>query len=181
MLTAGELVLLLMDIAKGDEAAFERLYGGTRAKLYGVVLRILRRTDLADQVMQDTYIEVSRSAGEFDPATATPITWMVAIARNRALDLVRKKGETSTEDEPAAMEAAGEEPNPLARREMNEELRRLLGCLGQLEEDRRRMVLLAYYSGWSRDQLAAQFDAPANTIKTWLRRSLLEIRECLGS
>ena len=64
---------------------------------------------------------------------------------------------------------------------MTEELRRLLACLGRLDEDRRRMVLLAYYSGWSRDQLAAQFDAPANTIKTWLRRSLLEIRECLGS
>jgi RNA polymerase sigma-70 factor (ECF subfamily) len=106
---------------------------------------------------------------------------MVAIARNRALDVIRKKGETSIEDEPAAMETAGEEPNPLARREMTEELRRLLGCLGQLDEDRRRMVLLAYYSGWSRDQLAAKFDAPANTIKTWLRRSLLEIRECLGS
>ena len=117
----------------------------------------------------------------FDPKVASPITWMVAIARNRSLDLIRKKGETSIEDEPAAMEAAGEEPNPLARREMTEELRRLLGCLGQLDEDRRRMVLLAYYSGWSRDQLAAKFDAPANTIKTWLRRSLLEIRECLGS
>jgi RNA polymerase sigma-70 factor (ECF subfamily) len=64
---------------------------------------------------------------------------------------------------------------------MTEELRRLLNCLGQLEEERRRMVLLAYYSGWSREQLAAKFDAPANTIKTWLRRSLLEIRECLGS
>ena len=75
----------------------------------------------------------------------------------------------------------GVEPNPLARREMTEELRRLLACLGQLEEDRRRMVLLAYYSGWSREQLAAKFDAPANTIKTWLRRSLMEIRECLGS
>jgi RNA polymerase sigma-70 factor (ECF subfamily) len=106
---------------------------------------------------------------------------MVAIARNRSLDLIRKKSEASIEDEPAAMEVAGDEPNPLARREMTEELRRLLGCLGHLEEGRRRMVLLAYYSGWSRDQLAAEFEAPANTIKTWLRRSLMEIRECLGS
>ena len=88
---------------------------------------------------------------------------------------------SSTKVNAAAMDAAGEEPNPLARREMTEELRRLLACLGQLDEQRRRMVLLAYYSGWSRDQLAVQFDAPANTIKTWLRRSLLEIRECLGS
>ena len=181
MLTPAELVWLLAAVAKGDAAAFERLYAATRAKLYGVVLRILRRHDLAEEIMQETYLKIWHNAGSFDPKLATPITWMVAIARNRALDLIRKKGETSIEDEPAAMEAAGEVPNPLARREMTEELKRLLACLGQLEEDRRRMVLLAYYSGWSRDQLAVQFDAPANTIKTWLRRSLLEIRECLGS
>ena len=181
MLTPAELVWLMAAVAKGDQAAFERLYAATRAKLYGVVLRILRRSDLADEVIQETYLKIWHNAGSFDPKMATPITWMVAIARNRALDIIRKKTEVSIEDEPAAMDAAGEEPNPLARREMTEELRRLLACLGQLDEERRRMVLLAYYSGWSRDQLAVQFDAPANTIKTWLRRSLLEIRECLGS
>ena len=181
MLTPAELVWLMAAVAKGDQAAFERLYAATRSKLYGVALRILRRSDLADEVIQESYLKIWHNAGTFDPKVASPITWMVAIARNRALDLVRKKGETSIEEEPAAMEAAGEEQNPLARREMTEELRRLLGCLGQLEEDRRRMVLLAYYSGWSRDQLAAKFDAPANTIKTWLRRSLMQIRECLGS
>ena len=141
----------------------------------------MRRNDLADEVIQEVYLKIWHNAGSFDPKVATPITWMVAITRNRALDLIRKKGETSIEDEPAAMEAAGDEPNPLARREMTEELKRLLGCLGKLEEDRRRWCLLAYYSGWSRDQLAAKFDTPVNTIKTWLRRSLLEIRECLGS
>src|ERR1044071_8380747 len=157
MLTPAELVWLLAAVAKGDQAAFERLYVATRAKLYGVVLRILRRSDLADEVIQETYLKIWNSAGTFDPKVASPITWMVAIARNRALDLIRKKTEASLEDEPAALEAAGEEPNPLARREMTEELRRLLGCLRELEEDRRRMVVLAYYSGWSRDQLAAKF------------------------
>jgi RNA polymerase sigma-70 factor (ECF subfamily) len=181
MLTPAELVWLMAAVAKGDQAAFERLYAATRAKLYGVALRILRRADLADEVIQETYLKIWHNAGSFDPKLATPITWMVAIARNRALDVIRRKGETSIEDEPAAMEAAGEEPNPLARREMTEELKRLLACLGQLDEDRRRMVLLAYYSGVSREALAVQFDAPANTIKTWLRRSLLQIRECLGS
>src|SRR5262249_37980059 len=181
MLTPAELVWLMAAVAKGDQAAFERLYAATRAKLYGVVLRILRRSDLADEVLQETYLKIWNNAGNFDPKLATPITWMVAIARNRALDVVRKRSEASIEDEPAALEAVGEEPNPLARREMTDELRRLLGCLGKLEEDRRRLVLLAYYGGWSRDQLAAKFDRPANTIKTWLRRSLMEIRECLGS
>ncbi|HXW29387.1 MAG TPA: sigma-70 family RNA polymerase sigma factor, partial [Xanthobacteraceae bacterium] len=98
MLTPDELVGLMAAVAKGDQGAFERLYVATRAKLYGVVLRILRRADLADEVMQDAYLKIWRSAGEFDPRRATPITWMVAIARNRALDLVRKKSETSIED-----------------------------------------------------------------------------------
>jgi RNA polymerase sigma-70 factor (ECF subfamily) len=181
MLTSAELVWLMAGVARGDQAAFERLYVATRAKLFGVVLRILRRNDLAEEVIQETYLKIWNNAGSFDAKLATPITWMVAIARNRALDVVRRKSEVSIEDEPEAMETAGEEPNPLARQEMTDELKRLLGCLGQLDEERRRLVLLAYYGGWSREQLAVKFEAPANTIKTWLRRSLLEIRECLGS
>src|ERR1700687_5360269 len=108
MLTPAELVWLIAAVAKGDEAAFERLYAATRAKLFGVVLRILRRQDLA------------------------------------------------------------------------EELKRLLECVGRLEPDRQKLVLLAYYNGWSREQLAAKFEAPVNTVKTWLRRSMMDVRECLG-
>jgi RNA polymerase sigma-70 factor, ECF subfamily len=181
MPTPNELVWLLSAVANGDQAAFERLYAATRAKLYGVVLRILRRADLADEVMQDAYLKIWRSAGEFDARVASPMTWMVAIARNRAIDLVRKKAELSIEDEPATLEVAGDDPDPLARRELTDELRRLLACLGGLDEDRRRIVLLAYYNGWSREQLALKFDKPVNTIKTWLRRALIELRECLGS
>lgn len=181
MSTTGELVSLLAAVANGDERAFERLYAATRAKLYGVVLRILRRPELADEVMRDTYLKVWRSAGEFDTRIATPITWMVAIARNRALDLVRKNSEASIDEGVASMEAMADDPNALDQQEMTDELRLLLACLGTLEADRRRLVLLAYYGGWSRDQLAAKFDAPVSTVKTWLRRSLIQIRECLGS
>ena len=181
MLSSQELVWLLAAVAKGDRAAFERLYAATRAKLYGVVLRILRRRDLADEVMQETYLKIWNSAGQFDPAMASPITWMVAIARNRAIDQVRKKTEVSIDEDPAVLEIAAESPDPLARREMTEELRRLLACMGALDEERRRLVLLAYYSGFSRDQLAAKFAIPVNTVKTRLRRALIEIRECLGT
>jgi RNA polymerase sigma-70 factor, ECF subfamily len=181
LLTNAELVWLLAGTAKGDQAAFERLYAATRAKLYGAVLRILRRQDLADEVMQETYVKIWTNAAQFNPALASPITWMVAIARNRAIDIVRKKSETSIEEEPEAMEVAGESPQPLAKREMTEDLRKLFGCIGKLDMDRQRLVLLAYYHGWSREQLAAKLDKPVNTIKTWLRRSLIEIRECLGS
>ena len=162
-------------------AWFERLYAATRAKLYGVVLRILRRHDLADEVMQETYFKIWNSAGQFDPAMASPITWMVAIARNRAIDQVRKKTEVSIEEDSTVLEVAADTPDPLAKREMTEELRRLLACMGRLDEERRRLVLFAYYDGWSREQLAAKFDKPVNTVKTWLRRALMEIRECLGS
>lgn len=181
MLTQAELVELLAAVAKRDAVAFERLYVATRAKLYGVLLRILGRPELADEVMQETYLKVWKMADKFNPAIATPITWMVALARNRAIDIVRKKGETSIEDEPQALEIAAETPTPLARREMTEELKRLLSCLGKLDPEKQRIVLLAYYSGWSRDQLAKKLDIPVNTIKTWLRRSLLEIRGCMGA
>jgi RNA polymerase sigma-70 factor, ECF subfamily len=181
MLMQTELVWLVSAVAKGDEAAFERLYVETRAKLYGVLLRILGRPALAEEVMQETYLKVWTMAHKFDPTIASPITWMVAMARNRAIDIVRKRGDVSIEDEPEALEVASEAPPPLARREMTEELKRLLACLGKLDSEKQRIVLLAYYSGWSRDQLAQKLDIPVNTIKTWLRRSLLEIRECMGS
>ncbi len=182
MATPTELAWLLAAVARKDEAAFARLYAATRAKLFGVALRILRRSDLAEEVIQDTYVEVWNRAERFDPSAATPITWMVAIARNRAIDIVRRKTDARLDAaEPQAMETAADNPHPLAQREMTEDLRRLLACMSRLDADRQRLVLLAYYSGWSRDQLAAKFGKPVNTIKTLLRRTLIEIRECLGS
>src|ERR1700748_2179505 len=180
MLTPAELVWLDAAVAKGDEAAFERLYAATRAKLYGVVLRILRRQDLAEEVIQDTYVRIWNSAGQFNPTLASPITWMASIARNRAIDLVRKRSELSIEEEPAAMEVAADSPDPLARGEMTEELKRLLECVGRLEPDRQKLVLLAYYNGWGRRQVGTKITAPGTTGEAWLRRAMMDIRECLG-
>ena len=84
MLTPAELVWLIAAVAKGDEVAFERLYAATRAKLFGVVLRILRRQDLAEEVIQEAYVKIWKSAGQFNPGLSSPITWMASIARNRA-------------------------------------------------------------------------------------------------
>src|ERR1700746_1338360 len=108
MLMQTELVWLLGAVARGDEAAFERLYGATRAKLYGVLLRILGRPALAEEVMEETYLKVWKMADQVDPATASPITWMVAMARNRAIDLARKRGDVSIDEEPEAPEPAAE-------------------------------------------------------------------------
>ena len=180
MMTQAELVWLLAAVAKGDRAAFERLYVATRAKLYGVLLRILGRSALADEVMKETYLRVWNMAAKFDPTAGSPITWMVAIARNRAIDIMRKSGNVFVDETPEALTAA-EAPPPLARRDMTEELKKLFACLGRLDPEKQRIVLLAYYSGWSREQLAEKLDIPMNTIKTWLRRSLLEIHACIGS
>jgi RNA polymerase sigma-70 factor, ECF subfamily len=179
MMTQAELVWLLAAVAKGDRAAFERLYAATCAKLYGVLLRILGSAALADEVFKETYLRVWNMAAKFDPTAASPITWMVAIARNRAIDIVRKSGNVLVDETPEALTAA-EAPPPLARRDMSEELKKLLACLGRLDPEKQRIVLLAYYSGWSREQLAEKLDIPVNTIKTWLRRSLLEIHACMG-
>jgi RNA polymerase sigma-70 factor (ECF subfamily) len=178
MLSPDEMGWLIAAVAKGDAAAFERLYDATRARLYGVVLRILRRSDLAAEVMQDAYARIWRGAAEFDPRVATPMTWMVAIARGRALDLVRSQG--AVEEAIGTPDIGADESAP-AERFITEELRRLLACLGELEPEHRRLVLLAYYSGWSREQLAARFETGLDNVKVWLRGSLLRIRECLGS
>jgi RNA polymerase sigma-70 factor (ECF subfamily) len=104
---------------------------------------------------------------------------MVAIARRRAIDLARKPGASADDGDPALAEA--ESPGVLPRREMPEELKRLLTCIGRLEPDRQRMLLLAYYGAFSRDQLAAKLDLPANLLKASLRRSLFELEQCLTS
>src|SRR3954470_2266239 len=135
MLTPAELVWLLAAVAKADGAAFERLYAAPRAKLFGVVLRILRRQDLAEEVIQETYVKIWNGAGQFNPGLASPITWMAAVARNRAIGGVRRRSEVCNEEEPWARDVAPESPDPLARREMTEELKRLLECVGRLEPD----------------------------------------------
>ena len=180
MLTPAELIWLLASVAKGDEAAFERLYEATRAKLYGVVLRILRRQDLAEEVVQEAYVKIWNSAGQFNPGLASPISWMVSIARNRAIDVARKRSEAPQADEQAAAEVISDTPDPLARRDMTEELKQILECTGRLDPERQKLVLLAYYNGWSREQLSEKFNTPLNTVKTWIRRSVIDIRECLG-
>ncbi|MET0314365.1 MAG: sigma-70 family RNA polymerase sigma factor [Hansschlegelia sp.] len=177
---SAELASLLAASAIGDRAAFTRLYESTSAKLYGISLRILRRSDLAEEAVQDAYVRIWRKASDFDPSRASAIAWMAAIARNRALDVARLKTETSLDEAPDAGDAPVDSPDPEAEAELNDELRRLAACLAELEPDRRAAVLLAYRDGWSRDELSVRYERPTATIKTWLRRSLMSLRRCLG-
>lgn len=179
--TPNQLAELLARVATRDRAAFRQVYEATSSKLYGIVLRILRRRDIADEVVQEVYVKVWERAADFDPRVASPITWLAAIARNRALDEVRRRQAVSIEDTPEAMDVADGAPPALDRLTQTEDLRRLSECLKGIEEQKREMVLLAYYYGLSREEIAARYSSPVATIKTWLRRSLLQLRQCLGA
>jgi RNA polymerase sigma-70 factor, ECF subfamily len=179
MSTSVEISWLLTAMGKGDAAAFERLYRATCAKLYGVILRILRRHDLAAAVMEEAYLQLWRRAGEFDPAQSSPLPWMVAIARALAIDVSRRNQPSGAEGEPDLTEE-GDEP-AVPRHQLTEELRGLLTCIGRLEPDRQRMLLLAYYGAFSYEQLAAKLNMPVDVVQDSLRRSLIEVEQCLSS
>ncbi len=110
---ASDLSALLARVAARDKAAFSALYDLTSAKLYGVVVRILHRRDLADDILQEVYIRIWERAVDYDAAKGSPIAWMAAIARNRALDEVRRKALVSIEDAPETLDVASDEPSPL--------------------------------------------------------------------
>ena len=175
-----DLTQLLARIAARDTTAFAALYKQTSAKLYGVVARILKRSDVAADVLQEVYVRVWEKAGEFDSAKGSALAWMATIARNRALDEVRRVRPVSLEDQ-QGFEPAAEAVDPLGARERSEGLARLIDCLQGLDEEKRAIVLLAYYRGLSREALAKRFGRPVPTIKTWLHRSLAQLRDCLKS
>jgi len=171
-----EVTWLLAAIAKGDVAAFERLYAATCPKLYGIVLRIVRRHDLAADVMEEAYFQIWDNAGAFNPGQFSPIAWMVATARRLAIDAARLRG--TDEIEPEVIEE-NDGPGAVPRHQLSPDLKKLLTCIGRLEPDRQRMLLLAYYGAFSRDQVAAKLDMPVNLVKEALRSSLTEVEECL--
>jgi RNA polymerase sigma-70 factor, ECF subfamily len=177
---AAELAALLARVAAREREAFGAVYRATSGKLWGIILRILPRRDMAEDVLQDVYFKIWERAGSFDPEKASAITWMASIARNRAIDEIRRRRPVSIEEAPEALNVAESAADPLERAQQSEELRRLKDCLAGLAPERREMVLLAYYSGLSRDELAQRFGAPVNTVKTWLHRSLAQLRKCLG-
>jgi RNA polymerase sigma-70 factor, ECF subfamily len=177
----GGLADLLRRVAARDDAAFAALYKQTSAKLYGVVARILSKGDAGAEALQEAYVRIWEKAGDFDPAKGSPLALMATIARNRALDEVRRVRPASLEDMPEGFEPGANPVDPLASRERSEALGALLECLGKLDEEKRSAVLLAYYHGASREALAKRFGRPVPTIKTWLHRSLAQLRDCLAS
>jgi RNA polymerase sigma-70 factor (ECF subfamily) len=176
-----DLNALLVRAAQRDSQAFAKLYRATEAKLHGVIARIVPRGDASGELLQEAFVRIWERAADFDPAKGSAIAWMATIARNRALDEVRRVRPKSLEDMPEGFEPAAEFVDPLARRAASEQLTALMRCLDALDDEKREAVLLAYYRGSSREALARRYDKPVPTIKTWLRRSLIQLRDCLGS
>lgn len=181
MSAVSKLNVLLSQVAEGNEASFAELYQATSAKLYGVALRILRRKEVAEDVVQDAYLKIWSRAGDFDPDIAAPLTWMAAIVRNRALDELRRRTARpkSDGDESALENLPSDDEHPLVGLERDEAVQRLLRCMDALEPEKKEIVRLAYLHGMSREDLAARFSRPEGTIKTWLHRSLAQLKGCL--
>ena len=170
----------LQGVAAGDRAALKTVYEQTSAKLFGVCLRILGEQSEAEDVLQEVYVTVWRRAGAFDPARGvSPITWLAALARNRAIDRLRASKAHLSRPLEAAAEVA--DPAPLAGETLIQaELGwRLAACLGELEPAHAAYIRSAYFDGMTYAALAEAAGAPLGTMKSWMRRALLRLRTCL--
>lgn len=170
----------LVATAGGDRLAFERLYHATSAKLFGVVLRILRERSEAEEVLQDVYLAVWRKASQYDARQARPTTWLAMIARNRAIDRLRadRPGRAAVPIDFAA-ELADHDASATALAERMSDDRRLRDCFGELSPEQRTAIRVAFFEGCTYDELAQRCATPLGTIKSWIRRGLLRLRDCM--
>jgi len=176
------LTQLLAATAGGDQRAFAQLYESCSAHLFGVLLRILQRRDWAEEALQDCFLKVWQKSETYEPSRGTPLTWLMTIARYRALDLLRAKRpevEMPEEGEEPPLSFADPTQDPVGRAIEGEGVDRLHQCMGGLQEEQRRSVLLAYYEGYTHQELAQAMKAPLGTVKSWVRRGLSRLRECL--
>lgn len=171
---------LIAATAEKDQAAFAALYDLTKRRLFGIALTVLRRRDLAEDVLQEAYIRVWRSAVRFDPARGAALTWMATIVRNLAIDVKRSAAATTSEDT-TLMVIPFNGRSALDEIEASDDARRLRRAIEALDPMRRKLVIAAYIQGQSREQLAERFGAPVNTIKTWLRRAVIDMRAALAA
>jgi RNA polymerase sigma-70 factor, ECF subfamily len=174
----GALAALLDATARGDRAAFRALYEAAAPKLFGVVLRITRNRQTAEEVLQETFIKIWQNAEQFTPEAGQPMGWLAAIARNRAIDRIRaekiERNRAGDDDRILERLAAPADGDPATRRALGR-------CLESLDEESRNCVVLAYCSGFSREELSERFSRPVGTIKTLLHRSIKQLRACLES
>ena len=184
-----ELASLLARVGMGDRACFSALYDRTSGHLLAVVLRIQRNRALAEDLLQEVYVSVWKAAGSFDAARSQPLTWLTHIARNRAIDSLRRAQtqpqlESTTRDNDderpdAAETMADSGPGPLELLGLASQKRELSACMERLTPPQRQSVALAFFDGLSHAEVAAQLREPLGTVKSWVRRALATLKGCL--
>ena len=176
----GALTRLISSVALGDQQAYRRLYDATSPKLFAIALRILREESRAEDVLQDSFVNVWNAAASYNPALSAPMTWMVTIVRNRALDYIRRIDHRTVElddDLEAVLESDAPTPADLAMR--GQDAVALQRCLKRLDAGQRQAIAFAYFQGLTHSELAATLRIPIGTVKTWIRRGLEKMRRCL--
>lgn len=176
--TRDQLADDLARVAAGDVEAFVRVYQATSRKLFGVVVRILGRNDVADEVLQEVYVRVWQRSAEFARDRSSPITWLVTIARNRALDEKRRPMLQSVDVVPGYLEIPSDE-DVVADLLGAEEARRLQTCLERLDPARRKLLEAVYFAGLTRDNAGQRLGLTPGAVKSSLRTSLAELKRCL--
>lgn len=175
-----QLQLALASVAAGERPALKTVYDLTSMKVYGVIVRIVRDRERADDVLQDVYLKVWDRAGRYDPAKAGVITWLCAIARNSAIDTLRRDARVPV---PIADDAMPEptDDDPLADELLcvEEEYGKLRRCIDELGEDQRKSVRMAFFEGLTHSELSDALGAPLGTVKSWIRRGLNSLKACL--
>ncbi len=182
-----ELAHLLARTGLGDRQAFARLYDSTSAHLFAVVLRIQRDRALAEELLQDIYVGIWKSAAGFDAARSQPLTWLTAVARNRAIDSLRRAAtqpprvqSNDGDDEHRADEGpADDAPGPLELLQRASDARELERCMQGLNAAQRQSVALAFFDGLSHAEVAERLHQPLGTVKSWVRRALIALKSCL--
>jgi RNA polymerase sigma-70 factor (ECF subfamily) len=167
-------------VASGSESALAEVYEHTAAKLFGICLRILGNRSDAEDALQEVYINVWSKAGSFDAQRASPITWLATMARNRAIDRLRSSGGRTYEPVEEALEVADTRPAADALIEQSQGSARLSACIDQLDSRQSDAIRTAFFQGVTYAQLATRKGVPLATMKSWVRRGLLTLRECLG-
>ena len=178
-MSPAEIEALIARVALRDRKAFAELYDVTAPKLMAVALRVLKDSAQAEDAMQDAYVKIWTHADRFAVTGHSPMTWLVTIVRNTAIDRLRTRRPMADIADLAEVVADGR-PDAEARAIARSEAARIAACMAELDPDRRRAVRAAYLDGASYADLAAALGVPLNTIRTWLRRSLIRLRECLS-
>jgi RNA polymerase sigma-70 factor (ECF subfamily) len=174
-----EIAALLARCSLGDRAAFGALYERSAPKLLGVAMRILGARAEAEEALQEAYVKIWNHAGRYQPGRGSASGWLVAVVRNQAIDALRARKAPARQLD-AAAEIPDARPGPEASALASDERRRLADCLEGLQSDRAAAVRAAYMEGYSYEELARRHGVPLNTMRTWLRRALISLRECLG-